>query len=96
MDFGSGSYSVTFTAGVTTNSFDVPITDDTIVECDDETFDLTIQSTSLPNRVNVTNPSQATITIIDTTSKSEQCTKGISYKSLIPNDITLFGSLLYF
>ncbi|XP_065894203.1 uncharacterized protein [Dysidea avara] len=68
VDFGSGSYSVTFTAGVTTNSFDVPITDDTIVECDDETFDLTIQSTSLPNRVNVTNPSQATITIIDTTS----------------------------
>ena len=66
-DYGSGSYQVTFTAGETISSFNVPITDDNVVE-DDETIDLTIQSTSLPNRVSVTNPSQANITIMDTTS----------------------------
>ena len=66
-DYGSGSYQVTFTAGETISSFDVPITDDNVVE-DDETIYLTIQSTSLQNRVSVTNPSQANITIMDTTS----------------------------
>ena len=66
-DYGSGSYQVTFTVGEIISSFDVPITDDNVVE-DDETIDLTIQSTSLPNRVSVTNPLQATITIMDTTS----------------------------
>ena len=66
-DYGSGSYQVTFTTGETISSFNVPITDDNVVE-DDETIDLTIQSTSLPNRVSVINPSQATITIMDTTS----------------------------
>ena len=66
-DYGSGSYQVTFIAGETIGSFDVPITNDNVVE-DDETIYLTIQSTSLPNRVSVTNPSQANITIMDTTS----------------------------
>ena len=66
-DYGSGSYQVTFTAGEIISLFDVPITDDNVVE-DDETIDLTIQSTSLPNRVSVTNPSQANIIIMDTTS----------------------------
>ena len=66
-DYGSGSYQVAFTAGETITSFYVPITNDNVVE-DDETIDLTIQSTSLPNRVSVTNPSQANITIMDTTS----------------------------
>ena len=66
-DYGSGSYQVTFTAGEIINTFNVPITDDNVVE-GDETIDLTIQSTSLPNRVSVTNPSQANITIMDTTS----------------------------
>ena len=66
-DYGSGSYQVTFTAGETISSFDVPITDDNVVE-DYETIYLTIQLTSLQNRVSVTNPSQANITIMDTTS----------------------------
>ena len=66
-DYGSGSYQVTFTAGEIISLFDVPITNDNVVE-DDETIDLTIQTTSLPNRVSVTNPSQANIIIMDTTS----------------------------
>ena len=66
-DYGSGSYQATFTAGETISSFDVPITNDNVVE-DDETIGLTIQTTSLPNRVSVTNPSQANIIIMDSTS----------------------------
>ena len=66
-DYGSGSYQVTFTSGETISSFDVPIADDNVAE-EDETIDLTIQSTSLPNGVSATNPSQANITIMDTTS----------------------------
>ena len=66
-DYGSGSYQVTFTTGETISSFDVPITDDNVVE-DDETIGLAIQSISLPNRVSATNPSQANVTIMDTSS----------------------------
>jgi len=51
-------------------SVDVPITDDSIVE-EDETIDLTIQLSSLPNGISVSlpDPPQANITIVDTTSK---------------------------
>ena len=66
-DYSSGPYQVMFPAGETISSFDVPITIDNVVE-DDETIDLTIQLT-LPDGVSVSQPSQATITIVDTTRK---------------------------
>lgn len=69
-DYGAGPYTVTFPAGQTVASVDVPITDDSIVE-EDETIDLTIQLSSLPNGISVSlpDPPQANITIVDTTSK---------------------------
>ena len=63
-DYSSGPYTVTFLAGVTSVPFNVSITDDNVLE-DDENFLLTIDTSSLPNNVTVDNPSQATVTIVD-------------------------------
>ena len=49
-------------AEMTSASFDVSITDDDMLEAN-ENFMLTIKSSSLPNGVTVGNPGQATVTI---------------------------------
>ena len=63
MDYTSGPYTVTIPAGVTTATFSVPITDDMILE-GDEDFMLTIDP-SLPDGVMLGTPSEATVTIVD-------------------------------
>ena len=63
MDYTSGPYTVTIPAGSTTATFDVPITDDMILE-ELENFMLTINS-SLPDGVTRGTPSEATVTIVD-------------------------------
>ena len=67
-DYNSGPYVVTFLAGVTHVLFNVTITDDYVLE-DDENFFLTIDSSSLPSNVTVNNLSQATVTILDNDGK---------------------------
>ena len=64
VDYNSGPYVVTFPAGVTHVSFDVPITNDIIME-GDENFNLIIESLSLLTGVSVSNPAQTTVTIVD-------------------------------
>ena len=64
MDYTSGPYTVTFPAGQTTATFDVPINDDDILE-GDEQFVLTIDETSLPTGVTHGTPCEATVTIVD-------------------------------
>ena len=64
MDYTSGPYTVTIPAGQTTATFNVPITDDMILE-GDEDFMLTIDSSSLPNGVTRGDPGEATVTIED-------------------------------
>ena len=65
VDYTSGPYTATFTAGQTIVPFDVPIIDDAILEIN-ETFTVTINSSTLPNSVIVNNPSGATtITIVN-------------------------------
>ena len=64
VDYDSGPYSVTFTAGQTSVSFDVPINDDNILE-DDENFILTIISATLPVNVTRGSTGQATVTVVD-------------------------------
>ena len=63
-DYGSGPYNVTFTGGATEGHFNVTINDDSILE-GNENFNLTIMASSLPSRVNIGNPAQATVTIVD-------------------------------
>ena len=53
-------------------SFDVPINDDIICEGIEE-FNLTINSSSTPKFVTVTNPHQATLTIIDNDCEHFSC-----------------------
>ena len=67
MDYTSGPYSFTFPAGVMSVPFNISISDDNILE-DNENFTLTINS-SLPIGVMVDNLSQATVTIVDNDSK---------------------------
>jgi len=64
VDYNSGPYPVTFPAGVTSVTFDVPITDDSILE-DNENFMLTIDQSSLPTNVNRGDPGGATVTIVN-------------------------------
>ena len=64
MDFTSGPYTVTFAAGVTMVAFDVPITDDMILE-GNENFMLTIDETSLPDYITRGDPPEATVNIVD-------------------------------
>ena len=64
MDYTSGPYTVTFPAGQTTATFDVPINDDNILE-GNEDFMLTIDETSLPTGVTRGNPGEVTVTIVD-------------------------------
>ena len=63
MDYTSGPYTVTIPAGSTTATFNVPITDDMILE-GEENFMLTIDP-SLPDGVTRGTPSEATVTIVD-------------------------------
>ena len=49
---------------MTTATFEVPITDDMILERD-ENFTLTINEATLPDNVTRGDPGQATVTIVD-------------------------------
>ena len=68
MDYTSGPYTVTFLAGNTTATFDVPINDDNILE-GTENFILTIDDTSLASGLTVGDPGQATVNIADVVRK---------------------------
>ena len=64
VDYNSGPYTVTFTAGQTTASFNVPINNDNIFEAS-EMFTLTIEPPSLSSRVTLSSSVTLTATILD-------------------------------
>ena len=64
MDYTSGPYTVTFPAGQTTATFNIPITDDMILEINED-FMFTINQTSLPTVVTRGTLDEATVTIVD-------------------------------
>ena len=68
VDYGPGPYEVIFLPGEISASFDIPITDDNVLE-GNERFNLIINSSSLPNRVTVTTPDHANVTIVDNDGK---------------------------
>ena len=66
VDYGSGDtkLNITFPAGVTCSSFDVPIIDDELSESN-ETFDIAIVKESLPYGVVFGDTERTTVTIAD-------------------------------
>ena len=64
LDYDSGPYAITFTAGVTSIPFDVPINDDNILEQNEE-FTLTILQDILPDGVTRGSADQTIVTIVD-------------------------------
>jgi len=64
MDYYSGPYPVTFPAGVTSVTFDIPMWDDNILE-GNENFMLTIDQSSLPTGVSPGDPDETAVTIVD-------------------------------
>ena len=64
VDYDSGPYNVLFHAEETSVIFNVSINDDDLLE-DEETFNLTITSSSLPRGIFINNPAQVTVTIMD-------------------------------
>ena len=67
-DFNPGPFSVSFPAQMTTSSFSVPITDDSMFE-GNETFTVTIVPSTLPSRVVPGADCVVTVTIDDDDSK---------------------------
>lgn len=63
-DYIFSSFTVEFGARVTHVPFNVSINNDNILE-GNETFNLTVNSSSLPSEVTVTNRSQVIVTIVD-------------------------------
>ena len=57
-------YTVTFSAGVNSSQLNILIINDNILE-DDETFNVTINQSSLSDGVVVGDPSEVTVTIVD-------------------------------
>ena len=57
-------YTVVFFAGINSSQLNILINDDNILEAD-ETFNLNINQSSLPDGVVVVDPSQVTVTIVD-------------------------------
>ena len=68
MDFYFGSRIIYFDIGMTIVQFNVSINDDDIFE-DDETLNLSINSSTLPNKVIVGSSGQTTVTIVDNDGK---------------------------
>ena len=63
-DYHSGPYDITFPMGETRFLLNVTIVNDNILE-NNETFNLTINPSSLPGNIKVGNPGQATVIIRD-------------------------------
>jgi len=72
VDYDSGLYTVTFPAEETIVPFDVPITDDNILE-GDEDFIVTIVSNTLPDGVRRGSRKSATVSITNDDSKYNKC-----------------------
>ena len=77
VDYDSGPYTVTFIAGQTSASFNVPINNDNILE-NAETFNVTIIQTSLPDRVSGVDPIEAAVVIANDDGKEHYKRKHLS------------------
>jgi len=64
VDYASGPYTVTFPAGVTSVTFDIPINDDNILENKQE-FSLIIMPSSLSDRISQGGQGSSIISIVD-------------------------------
>ena len=64
VDYDSGPYTVTFSAGQTRAPFNISINDDDIFEMN-ENFVLTINESSLPSGIAVNTPNETIVTIVD-------------------------------
>ncbi|XP_065909619.1 uncharacterized protein [Dysidea avara] len=62
VDYDSGPYTVTFPAGVTKATLNIPIKGDHVLD-ENQNFSLTLNSLSLPNNVTIGNHYQAVVTI---------------------------------
>ena len=67
-DYTPGPYTVTFPAGVTSATFDVPIISDNLLE-GNENFVLVINDSSLPSLVIRGSPGAVTVNMVDDDSK---------------------------
>ena len=63
VDYNSGPYTVQFNVGVTRVSFNISVNNDNILESN-ETFGLSVDKPSLPNRVTASTPDQATVIVL--------------------------------
>ena len=72
MDYTSGPYTVTFRAGQTTATFNIPIINNDIAE-GNENFMLNINETSLLTGITRGDPGGSTVLIVDNDNMNETC-----------------------
>lgn len=63
MDYNSGLYTIQFDVGITRALFTIPLIDDNIME-DNETFNFSVNASSLPSAITVSDSDQTTVTIV--------------------------------
>ena len=71
LDYSLGPYTVTFSPGMTSASFDIPIINDTLCE-GNEDIKIKIKNSSLPSEVNV-GRDQAAVIILDNDGENISC-----------------------
>ena len=94
MDYNSGPYTVQFDVGVTRVPFSVPITNDDLLESN-ETFELSINESALPESVTVVNPGQTTVIIVANDGKYKLLIMSFFQKHLSSHICLLCCVILY-
>jgi len=90
-DYFSGPYYIVFTAGMTEAVFNITVNDDDILE-GTETFNITINPSSLPNNVTIGGLDEAVVTIVDNDGEFYQ-TERHSHHSEQVRGICIWNSL---
>ena len=70
VDYNSGLYTIQFNVGITRALFTIPLIDDNIME-DNETFNFSVNASSLPSAITVSDSGQTTVTIMANDGKYE-------------------------
>ena len=81
-DYNPRQFTVKFDAGMIRVPFDISIDRDDVLE-GNETFSLTIDPSSLPSKVTVTNPNQTTVIIVDDDGKKTIIFSMDQYKNTV-------------
>ena len=86
VDYNSGPYTVQFDVGITRALFTIPLIDDNIME-DNETFSFSVNASSLPSAITVSDSGQTTVTIVANDGKYKALTCSLDQTCIALNGL---------